>query len=333
MDHRFTRGRLLRWMMSSCLLWILACSGLRAADAVKIWDRAPYNAFTDITFYGGRWVCVFREGASHFAHDGEGIIRILGSPDGNSWDSIAELRMAGRDLRDPSLSVSPTGELMLIAGVLIPDPDAKPRLQTTAWFSRDAECWDDPVPIGEPDFWLWRVTWHQGTAYSVGYQLPRTGVMRLYASPDGRNFTPIVPDLQLPDFPNESTLLFKEDSTAYCFVRRDSGSKSSLLGRSKPPYSQWTWKDLERRVGSPNFINAPDGRMIGAVRYFEGDIRHVSIVELSEAEGLRELEALPSSNGDSGYAGLYWKDNELWISYYSTHDRIRTSIYLARWRP
>lgn len=319
--------------MRACLLFLMACAVASAADAVKIWDRAPYNAFTDIAFYGGRWVCVFREAPSHFPKDGEGIIRVIGSTDGSRWDSIAELRMAGKDLRDPKLSVTPRGELMLAAGAVIPDEKAKPRVQTVAWFSRDAERWGDAVPIGEAGFWLWRITWHNGTAYSLAYQGGRTGVMRLYSSKDGRAFTTVVPDLKLPDFPNEATLLFQNNGTAYCFVRREGGSMSAMLGWSQPPYTQWTWKDLGRRAGSPHFVNAPDGRMIGAVRYFEGNVRHVAIVELSQSEGMQHIKALPSSNGDSGYAGLFWKDGELWISYYSTHDRKRTSIYLARWKP
>ncbi|MBL8177353.1 MAG: hypothetical protein JNK48_21940 [Bryobacterales bacterium] len=311
---------------------LVACLPAGATDAVKIWDKAPYNSFTDLSYYGGRWICVFREGASHFPKDGEGIIRVVASSDGSRWDSIAELQFAGRDLRDPKLSVTPQGELMLTVGAVIPDVNAKPRVRTLSWFSRDGVRWGAPVQNGEDGFWLWRVTWHKGVAYSVAYA-GRSNVMRLYASRDGRGFSIALDDMGLTDFPNEATLLFRDDDTAYCFVRRDDGSKTALLGWSKPPYRQWQWKDLGRRVGSPHFINSPGGRMIGAVRYFEGEVRRVSIVELSETSGMKELQALPSSNGDSGYAGLFWKDGELWVSYYSTHDRKRTSIYLARWKP
>lgn len=312
---------------------LLACGCLSAAESVKIWDRAPYNAFTDLIFYRGQWLCAFREGPSHFPKDGEGTIRVLASSDGNRWEPVAALVLAGRDLRDPKLSLTPSGEVMMAVGAVIPDEKANPRVQTLAWFSRDGVNWGSPTPIGEPGFWLWRVTWHNGIAYSAAYQGGRTGVIRIYSSKDGRDFRTLVDDLKLPDFPNEATLLFRKDGTAYCFVRRDSGSMSAMLGWSKPPYKDWKWKDLGRRVGSPHFIESPDGRMIGAVRYFEGNVRHVAIVELSEAEGMKELHALPSSNGDSGYAGLAWKDGELWVSYYSTHDRKRTSIYLARWKP
>jgi hypothetical protein len=45
---------------------------------------------------------------------------------------------------------------------------------------------------------------------------------------------------------------------------------------------------------------------------------------------LTPLVTLPSG-GDTSYAGLVWHENELWISYYSSHEG-KTSIYLARVR-
>ena len=43
------------------------------------------------------------------------------------------------------------------------------------------------------------------------------------------------------------------------------------------------------------------------------------------------------SGGDCSYAGMVWRDNVLWISYYSSHDdqsviENRSSIYLAQVR-
>ena len=42
-----------------------------------------------------------------------------------------------------------------------------------AWFSKDGRDWSAPVNIGEPNNWLWRVTWHKGAAYGVGYATGR----------------------------------------------------------------------------------------------------------------------------------------------------------------
>ena len=40
------------------------------------------------------------------------------------------------------------------------------------------------------------------------------------------------------------------------------------------------------------------------------------------------FRSLPSS-GDSSYPGLVWHDNQLWISYYSSHEG-KAAIYIAR---
>src|SRR5262249_31193113 len=105
---------------------ILVCSAPRDAGTVgspseatlvevrKIWDRAAHNAFTDLVRFQGRWSCVFREGASHVSPDG--AIRVLTSVDGVEWTSAALITSPTADLRDPKLSVTPDGRLMLLAG-------------------------------------------------------------------------------------------------------------------------------------------------------------------------------------------------------------------------
>lgn len=310
-------------------LLFLLCLPLGATEALRIWDKAPYNAFTDLIRYQDRWLCVFREGKTHFPKDGDGTIRVLASKDGKEWLSVAQLARSGADLRDPKLSITPSGELMMAVGAA--SAAGRP-VETIAYFSKDGASWSDGELIGERGFWLWRITWHKGKAYSVAYQGGRTGATRLYVSGDGRRFTTLVADLGIPDFPNESTLLFRKDGTAMCFVRRDAGTMSAMLGSSAPPYTKWEWKDLGRRVGSPHFIETPAGRILGVVRYFEGNVRSVSVIEIDPAGAMKLVEKLPSSNGDSGYAGIVWHDGELWTSYYSTHEK-RTYIYFARWKP
>ena len=55
----------------------------------------------------------------------------------------------------------------------------------------------------------------------------------------------------------------------------------------------------------------------------------MSIVEINRESGqLTELLKLPSG-GDCSYPGLVFYQNELWVSYYSSHEG-KTAIYLAR---
>lgn len=302
-----------------------------ATDSAKIWDLAPHSAFTDLIRFKGQWLCVFREGRGHVSADGS--IRVISSRDGQSWNSMARLTMTGLDLRDPKISVTPKGELMLIAAGAHRERDNQTPVphDSLVWFSRDARGWGEPAKIGDPNFWIWRATWQKGTAYAVGYEtMTRDGIARLYSSSNGRVFDSLVPEFYKAGFPNEAAIRFKKDGTALCLLRRDGEPKSALLGASRPPYKDWEWKDLGTRVGGPNFVEIPGGKLIGAVRLYDGKTR-TSIVEIDPAGTVRELETLPSS-GDSSYAGLVWEAGELWISYYSSHEG-KSAIYLARWKP
>jgi hypothetical protein len=101
-----------------------------------------------------------------------------------------------------------------------------------------------------------------------------------------------------------------------------------LFGLAKPPYTEWEWKDVGAKIGGPQLIRLSDGRLVGGVRLYDGGAR-TSVVQIDRNNGrLKELLKLPSG-GDCSYPGLVVHQNELWISYYSSHEG-KTSIYLAR---
>ena len=291
----------------------------------KIWDAAPHNAFTDLVRFHEEWLCVFREGQKHVSNDGS--LRVLASKDGETWTSAALITSTNADLRDAKIVLTPDGRLMLSGAGALHQP-APFKHRSMAWFSRDGRKWSEPVLIGDPNQWLWRTTWHNGRAYSVGYSTAGEKFVRLYASPDGRDFHPLVPTLFDEGYPNEATLQFKPDGTAWCLLRRDQEPHSGKLGSSQPPYTNWVWKDLGMKIGGPNFLRLPDGRYVAAVRLYDGKVR-TSLCWLDvDAGRLAEFLKLPSG-GDSSYAGLVWHDRLLWVSYYSSHEG-KTSIYLAK---
>jgi hypothetical protein len=294
-------------------------------DLQKIWDYGEHNAMTDLLRYRGRWLCTFREGEDHVSPRGK--IRVLASEDGSRWNSVALLEMQGHDLRDPKLSITPSGCLMLNI-CAVQRTSSNQTLQSFILFSEDGIKWSVPQPIGEPDCWLWRVAWHQGVAYVIGYTIFEPLRTRLYIARDGIHYDLIADSLCTEDFPNEATLAFREDGSALCLQRRDAGSATALLGISNSPFSAWEWKDLGVRIGGPNLIILPDGRIIAAVRRYGPDA-WTSLNYLDPEEGtLREFLALPSG-GDTSYAGLCWHENILWVSYYSSHEE-KTSIYIAK---
>ena len=303
---------------------------MELVEARRIWNQAPHNAFTDLIRFAGRWFCVFREGQGHISPDG--ALRVIASPDGDRWESAALIRSPNSDLRDAKITVTPDGRLMLCGAEKFHDPSEKVR-QSLAWFSDDGYHWSEKHEIAERNYWLWRVTWHRGKAYGVGYltsggrerPADRERLTRLYASDDGKDFEVLVP--RLFDDANESSIVFDGD-TALCLLRRDREPRSGLLGASEPPYTEWEWKDLGARIGGPHMLLLPDGRLLAAVRLYD-EPKRTSLCWLDRRSGkLAEALALPSG-GDTSYAGLVPHDGLLWVSYYSSHEE-KTSIYLAK---
>lgn len=291
----------------------------------KIWDKANHNAFTDLVRYQDRWFCVFREGNTHVSPDG--ALRVITSTDGEKWESAALLTSTNSDLRDAKITVTPNGQLMLCGAEALHDK-SKFTHKSLAWFSKDGRTWSEKHEIGDPGFWLWRVTWHQGRAYGIGYGCGKEErVARLYASDDGKKFQPLVNRLFDVGFPNESSILFEKD-TAYCLLRRDGKPNTGQLGISQPPYTKWEWKDLGVQLGGPHLIRLPDGRFVAAVRLYD-DKPRTSLCWLDVQSGkLTEFLKLPSG-GDTSYAGLVLHEGLLWVSYYSSHEG-KTAIYLAK---
>src|SRR5262245_49659994 len=156
----------------------------------KIWDQAPHSAFGDLIRYRDTWFCTFREDEKHASYSGS--VRVITSTDGEVWKSAAQIISATSDLRDPHFSVAPDGQLMM-TGLERYLPEKNRPHQSLTWFSNDGVHWSSKHAIGDPNTWLWRVTWHRGTAYTMGYSIGpepnHSGSIRLYSSRDGKQFT------------------------------------------------------------------------------------------------------------------------------------------------
>ena len=295
----------------------------------KIWDKGPHNAFTDLTRFKDQWYCVFREGEGHAK--GAGTIRVLRSSDGKDWASVALITQDNVDLRDPHISITPKGQLMIVGGAALP-PTRDPVKDHFSFvcFSDDGAKWTPPERTLESWQWLWRVRWHGEHVYGVAYRSnatpPRTYEGLLYRGTDGRKYEKIATF----DIPNttEASVAFDGD-TMLCLQRRDGKPNTAMLGTSAPPYKDWTWKDLGAYFGGPHLIRIPDGTWIAVGRMTTTGKAQTVVCELDVKAGkLTPVLTLPSG-GDTSYAGLVWHDDQLWISYYSSHEG-KSSIYLAK---
>ena len=294
-------------------------------EVSKIWDKAPHNAFTDLILFKNQWYCVFREGKGHVSPDG--ALRVLTSTDGKTWESAALICSDTADLRDAKITIAPDNRLMLSGAAALHQP-AEYRHQSMVWYSSDGRSWDDPIKIGDPNMWVWRITWHKGVAYGIGYSTLDSRSIRLYRSQDGVKFNILVDNLFDEGYPNETSMIFLEDDTCLCLLRRDGESGTAQLGIAKSPYTEWEWKDLGLRLGGPHMIRLPDGRIVAAGRLYDDEVRTSLLWLDPEAGTLTEFLKLPSG-GDTSYPGLVLHEDILWVSYYSSHED-RTSIYLAK---
>lgn len=314
-------------------------------DVKKIWDAGKHNAFTDLIRFRDRWYCTFREGDAHVGGDGK--LRVLSSPDGEKWESAALLAETGIDLRDPKLSVTADGRLMIVGGGSVYEGKQLLGRQPRVAFSKDGKEWTPTKRVLAEGEWLWRVTWHDGKCYGVSYDASRrdtkeakdaakTGKvepgpadwkLKLWVSTDGEKYD-LVTHLDVPGNPNETTVRFLPGGEMVALVRRESGNTKGWVGTAKAPYKEWAWKELPARVGGPNFVFHADGPTVAAVRLYDAKVRTSLCLLDAKAGKLDEVLKLPSG-GDTSYAGLVWHDGLLWVSYYSSHEG-KSAIYLAK---
>lgn len=314
-------------------------------DVVIIWDAGKHNAFTDLIRFKDRWYCTFREADAHVGGDGK--LRVLVSADGAKWESAALLEEKGIDLRDPKLSITADGRLMMVAGGSVYEGKKLLGRQPRVAFSKDGKEWTATKRVLAEGDWLWRVTWHGGKCYGVSYNAAErdtkdakdaatTGKvepgaagwkLKLWSSADGEKYD-LVTHLNVPGHPNETTLRFSPAGEMVALVRREGGNQKGWVGTSTTPYKAWAWKELPGRLGGPNFVFEPERPTIAVTRLYDAKVRtSVCLLDVSGGK-LDEALKLPSG-GDTSYAGMVWHDGVLWVSYYSSHEG-KSAIYLAK---
>lgn len=293
---------------------------------VKMWDRDPHSAFTDLIYWQHQFVCVFRTGKVHVSADG--AIQVMASDDGVNWKPIAKLTSATADLRDPKLAAGADGELLLYAAGAQHDKNAHTHVNYV-WTSRDGSNWSPPVVAGEADNWLWRVTAHPSGYYGWGYGTGKNRFIQLFRSDKGIRLQSITPKLlQEKGYANETAMVMEGDQ-AWCLLRRDGKdpSRLAMLGTASKPFTDWKWRELNLQIGGPSLVRLPAGQFLATVRLYSPKV-HTALCLLDVEKGqLQPLLDLPSS-GDSSYAGMVWHQQKLWISYYSSHEG-KSAIYLA----
>ncbi len=309
---------------------------LRIEEVTRVADSAPHQAFTDMVRFGPQLLLAFREGDGHVG-GADGKVRLLASRDGKTWEPRALLAQDGVDLRDPKVSVTPGGELLVVMGgsryfegmlvgrepkVVRWSPDRPLRIRI-----EDATI--DPAIAGPVD-WLWRVTWVGDVGYGVVYQ-PEGDEweQHLVRTEDGVRYEHVT-TFGLEGRPSEATVRARPDGSLVALVRRDGGDRTARIGRADPPFTDWTWAELPLHLGGPELMVLEDGRMLAAGRIHGEGGPTTRIGEVTLDGTWRELCVLPSG-GDTSYPALLVEGDRLLVSYYSSHED-RTAVYVAHLR-
>lgn len=324
------------------MLVVCGCN-MTAADkdpyVKKIWDNGNHCAFTSLIKFKGKYYCSFREADSHVfdkAGNAEGYVRIIASADGNDWESVALMKKAAIDLRDPKLSITPDGKLMVIMGGSIYKNKVLEGRIPHVSFSSDGKQFTDPAPVNldrqvkTGNDWLWRVTWDGNTGYGVNYSLINNNeaVIALVKTTDGISYQ-LVSKLDVPDFPNESTVRMLPDKRMLIMVRRERGDRNGYWGISSPPYTDWNWTIMEMRLGGPDFILYGDKIIAGTRSHYIPSFPKTVLLKGDVNGKFQEAFVLPSG-GDTSYPGFIIEGDTLWVSYYATHETEKAAIYLAK---
>lgn len=303
----------------------------------KIWDKAPHSGFTSLIVYNGVFYCTFREALSHVNRSGEekenGCIRILTSKDGIKWNPLPLIKGKG-DLRDAALSITPDGKLMLLITEVTYKNNKTSSIQTmVTYYTGSPIQYSNLIPVRITiqdntiifNRWLWKITWHENKCYGVAYG---GGKALLVDSDNGIDYQVVTP-LHIEGNPSEASIAFDNSGKMVMALRCDGNNEfTGLLGVSLSPFKEWEWNNTGIRFGGPFLFFDNEFKLFSSRDFTEKGIRTSVYVVIDDSK-LEKIIQLPSG-GDCSYAGMIIYKNELYISYYSSQEDDKASIYLAK---
>ena len=317
---------------------------VKVVSVRRVFHNGEHNAFTDLCRFRGQLWLTFRSCPDgHMVHPTSSVI-ILRSADGVNWEQAHRFSVERRDTRDPHFLVF-QDKLFVYTGTWYSgtttlaraDYDLNKHLGYAAW-SEDGVMWHSPILLeGTFGHYIWRAAAWGGKAYlcgrrNIGFEITARGEGKrveslMLESDDGLIWRKRAVFQEIAG--DETAFLFEPDGSVLGVGRRTGNAQ---LLRSKPPYTHWDRKDLDRSIGGPLLAKWGSRYLVGG-RKTTPQGPKTSLCWLVDDQ-LHEFAELPSG-GDNSYPGfLELAPNRALVSYYSSHERdasgrAMTAIYLA----
>jgi hypothetical protein len=315
--------------------------------AVRLaFHNGEHNAFTDLVRFQGKLYLTFRSCPDgHAVHPTASII-VLVSDEGQAWRQVHRFHVKERDTRDPHFLIFQE-KLFVYTGtwysgttsLASKDYDLNKHLGYAVW-SKDGTTWQGPTMLeGTFGHYVWRASTFDGKAYlcgrrKVGFAVGPRGEGKevqslMLESDDGLIWRKRATFQETAG--DETAFLFEPDGSVLAVGRRGGGNAQLL--RSRPPYTQWDRKDLDRYIGGPLVVKWGDRYVVGGRRSTKEGGPKTSLCWLVD-DRLHEFAELPSG-GDNSYPGFVeLAPGRALVSYYSSHERDAsgkqiTAVYLA----
>lgn len=219
--------------------------------------------------------------------------------------------------------------------VPVPVPKYGGTINAMAWTSANGREWSRSRQIGAKNYPFGRVARQNDVAFSYGNGCicGISQTVRVFSSTNGRHFQCRYEKTFSEFFPGEGALFFASGQ-GYCLMSRntgsirDSGLLNGFLGRSRAPYTNWTWHEIDARIKHPNPLLLDDGRIVVSAGIIDEKSR-TSLCEFDPATGnLTELLEFPT-DGQLTRVGLALHKGEVWASYHASHDG-KQVVHLAK---
>ena len=307
--------------------------GVDAAAVPETWDAVAdgaHNSNTDLIFWHGSFYLCHQTSPYHMGSERSRLL-LWRSPDARTWELVREFKAERGEYRDPKFAAIHDRLFLYV----LPNVTFMAEPVTTVYTSSaDGATWDAPVEMAKAGWLFWRPKTRDSATWYVTAYWHEHGKSVLLRSQDGVGWTTVSPVYE-GERNDETDFEFLPDGRILATARLEGNGNewgdataSTLNAVAPPPYERWTYsKSHVTRLDGPCLFPY-NGRTYAIGRYQatraprfveQGGLysRKRTSVFLVEETGLRRLTDLPS-NGDTSYAGVARRGDELYASYYTS---------------